>query len=152
MIFNSDGSAEGIVELPDTIAPETIFQAKDILFPSDIKYSTLNSTFNWKVPDLPDVTVSMTTEEVIEKLKNIPIQLETSKEKILRDLGFQPRESKGRWYNPIFGSDSEENWIWFDLETDQISSIVPKLFRAGYVQGERKVRWDIKKALDITLA
>lgn len=66
----------------------------------------------------------------------------------LLSLGFHERGS-ARWFHPIFGDDKEWNWLLFDPRTDNLISLVPKIFRTGRVQGIKKVRMDIKAALDI---
>jgi hypothetical protein len=69
---------------------------------------------------------------------------------VLTDLGFK-RRGPAKWWNPIFGEDNEQNWMDFDMKTDELYVLIPKLFRSAYVQGQRKVRFDIRKALDISL-
>jgi len=71
-------------------------------------------------------------------------------ELVLPELGFEQR-GPAKWWNPFFGVDSEENWMDFDPKTDNLASIIPKLFRTGYAKGAREVRFAIKKALDISL-
>jgi hypothetical protein len=70
------------------------------------------------------------------------------KVEVLKALGFTLR-STARWYHPVLGEDFEHNWMWFDLETDSVTSIVPKLYRTGWVYGQRDIRMKFKKVLDI---
>jgi hypothetical protein len=69
-------------------------------------------------------------------------------ERVFKALGFQARK-EARWYHPILGEDFEHNWLYFDLHTDSLQSIVPKLFRSGYVKGQKQTRMDVRAVLDI---
>lgn len=88
--------------------------------------------------------------DALKKFRETPIKFITTTEGTLNKLGFQNR-GPAKWWFPMFGPDSEENWMDFDINTDSLTLLIPKAFRSGYVQGQRKVRFDIKSALDISL-
>jgi hypothetical protein len=165
---NIDGKnvAEALVEIPERIFNMFPIKVNDVKGEIDIPHVKAN-TFT-RV--MGDVAISF-----IEKTDKLPIPEAKSngsytqspayvvldsysksmreyniKANCLSDLGFQ-RRGPAKWWSPVFGEDKEQNWMDFDMKTDELYVLIPKLFRSGYVQGQRKVRFDIKKALDISL-
>jgi hypothetical protein len=67
---------------------------------------------------------------------------------VLQKLGFEER-SATQWYHPVLGDDMEHNWLHFDTQYDDTESIVPKIYKTGFVQGQKNIRMGIKKVLDI---
>lgn len=79
------------------------------------------------------------------KLSNDTIEHKAS---VLLALGFVSR-GFARWYSPVLGEDLEQNWLYFDLQTDDLTSILPKLYRSGYVKGQQNIRFQLKSLLDL---
>ena len=67
---------------------------------------------------------------------------------VLTAMGFVPK-GPARWWHPVLGEDLEWNWLLFDLETDDLTSLPPKLYRTGWAHGQRRLRMEFKKVLDI---
>lgn len=67
---------------------------------------------------------------------------------VLQAMGFAPR-GNARWWHPVLGEDFPHNHLLFDLDTDDLKSLAPKLYRTGWVYGQRDIRRQFKKVLDI---
>jgi hypothetical protein len=65
----------------------------------------------------------------------------------LTRLGFESRGAAYFWH-PALGDDTMTNWILFDINTDDISSLIFKTFNKGWEQKGIKARTLIKKALN----
>jgi hypothetical protein len=120
----------------------------------DKVYKTLMEKVQLKEEETDELfPSSATVKEIWDIYDGMGVQFVNSKEQTLKNLGFVPRPnpdgSVHRWYHPLFGSDAPENWLLFDPATDDLTSLIQKTFRSGMVQGARKVRRDIKAALDI---
>lgn len=67
-------------------------------------------------------------------------------------LGLEPRSNMNgsvhRWYHPSFGDDRPDNWLLFDQDTDDLKSLIPKLFRQGAALGTKVLKLHIKAAIE----
>ena len=89
-------------------------------------------------------------DKIIKKFRETPTVFVHSNVTLLTKLGFQKR-NECSWYHPLFGMDSEENWMHFDPNTDDIQHVIPKMYHYGYNKGRQNLRYDFKKLLDIPL-
>jgi hypothetical protein len=89
-------------------------------------------------------------EEIVEKFRKTPTVFIHGSVTILTKLGFQKR-SEFEWFHPLFGADSEENWMHFDPKTDDIQHIIPKMYHYGWNKGRQELRYEVKTALGIPL-
>jgi hypothetical protein len=87
---------------------------------------------------------------IIKTFRATPKVFVHSNVTLLIKLGFQKR-NECSWYHPLFGMDSEENWMHFDPNTDDIQHVIPKMYHYGYNKGRQNLRYDFKKLLDIPL-
>jgi hypothetical protein len=159
--LNNSYVAEALVEIPDNIfnhfpvrleddkgwltiehvrsgAPTGIMGNASLIFKEEPEEESKNDFTTSKLAD------------AIKKFRELPTEFIYTSESILLKLGFQKR-GFAKWWHPLFGENLEHNWMDFDPNTDDIKHLVGKIFKEGQYQGQKKVRWDIKKALDIPL-
>jgi hypothetical protein len=91
-------------------------------------------------------------KDVSAQKKETPVEEQTWEDKfwVITSMGFVQR-GPARWWHPVLGEDLEWNHLLFDLETDDLKSLTPKLYRTGWAYGQRDLRWKFKTLLDISL-
>jgi hypothetical protein len=91
-------------------------------------------------------------KDVPAQKKETPFEEQTKENKfwVITSMGFVQR-GPARWWHPVLGEDLEWNHLLFDLETDDLKSLTPKLYRTGWAYGQRDLRWKFKTLLDISL-
>jgi hypothetical protein len=147
---STDGE-EGTIDIPHVKSNTftRVFADGAVCFPEEDKLPIPDAKSNGIYIDL-GVLPAMDISEVFKKFDEQGVTFGPTTETLLLRFGFQNR-GPAKWWTPFFGPDREENWMWFDPLTDPISLLIPKLFRSGYAKGQQKVRFDIRKALDISL-
>lgn len=89
-------------------------------------------------------------KKAVFDIPEIDVNTRENKAWVLKAMGFQNRGT-ARYWHPVLGEDLPHNHLYFDLETDDLTSLTPKLYRTGWVYGQRELRWKFKQLLDIKL-
>jgi hypothetical protein len=84
---------------------------------------------------------------VLSILKKQGLYFYNTKKDFISKLGFQQRNIFFLWH-PALGDDINENWISFDIETDDISYLIFKVFNIGWTKSGEKVRKVVKDVLN----
>jgi len=102
--------------------------------------------------NIPEVMGNLDDEDLFQTLRDQTGTFTVNTEYLIGVLGLQARPNKNgsvhRWYHPSFGEDRSDNWLLFDLDSDPIQSLLPKIFRQGASLGTRVLKLQIKAAIE----
>jgi len=149
-ILNNSYVAEALVEIPSNIINHFPIDTDGYLTIDHVRPGAPTGVMGYAPLIFKEQSIHPTY--LLQGITSLDQPIDTSKirEATLLNLGFQKR-GLAKWWHLLFGEDLEHNWMDFDPTTDNLTTLIPKLFKEGFYQGQKKVRWEIKKALDIPL-